>query len=108
METPGAPPAIPEPRTARSTSTYATASLIFGILGLTVLPVVGPALAIVFAINGKRDISLGKSTEGKGLADAGLILGIVGLILSLLLLYFISTRIWAPPERLNPLRSSMP
>ena len=70
-------------------SGWAKASLIMGILGLTVLPVVGGVLAIVFGRLAKRQI-LHTDFEGDGLATAGQTLGIISLVLgALVLIYFL-------------------
>ncbi|MHB8896156.1 MAG: ABC transporter permease subunit [Candidatus Geothermincolia bacterium] len=61
-------------------SGWAKASLIMGILGVTVFPVVGAILAIVFARIAKKQI-LHSDLGGDGLATAGQTLGIVGLLL---------------------------
>jgi polar amino acid transport system permease protein len=61
-------------------SGWAKASLIMGILGVTVTPVIGAILAIVFARIAKKKI-LHSDLGGDGLATAGQALGIVGLIL---------------------------
>ena len=62
-------------------SGWAKASLVLGILGVTVLPVVGAVLAIVFARIAKKRI-LHSDLEGDGLATAGQTLGIIGLLLA--------------------------
>jgi len=67
------------------TSNMALASLIMGILGWLVLPIVGSILAIVLghAALGEIDRSEGQ-VGGRGLAQAGLILGYVALGISVL------------------------
>lgn len=62
---------------AKSGNTPAVTSLVLGIL--MCIPAVTSILAIVFAVMGLRKAKDGK-TGGKGLAIAGLILGIIGLI----------------------------
>lgn len=61
-------------------SGWAKASLIMGILGLTVMPVIGGILAIVFARIAKKRI-IHSDLEGDGLATAGQTLGIISLFL---------------------------
>jgi len=63
----------------------ATASLIFGILGLTLLPTLGSVAAVILGYMAKSEIdnSAGQ-LEGSGLATAGLVLGYIGLGLALL------------------------
>jgi hypothetical protein len=67
------------------TSNMALASLILGILGWLMLPIVGSILAIVFghAALGEIDRADGQ-IGGRGLAQAGLILGYVALGIAVL------------------------
>jgi len=67
------------------TSGLATASLIFGILGLTLLPTLGSIVAVILGYMAKSEIdnSAGQ-LEGSSLATAGLVLGYIGLGLALL------------------------
>ena len=60
----------------------ATASLVLGIVGIFVCPIILSILAIVFGIQSRKEIanSLGR-LKGHGMATAGLVLGIVGLAL---------------------------
>lgn len=70
-------------------SAWAKASLVLGILGLTLLPVVGSVLAIIFARIAKKEI-IHTDLEGDGIATAGQTLGIIGVLLaSLALFYFL-------------------
>ena len=69
---------------ARGTSRKAIASLVLGILGLIVLPIVFSTLAIVFGALAYRDTRPSAGAGGRGMAIAGLVLGIVGLILGLI------------------------
>jgi membrane protein YqaA with SNARE-associated domain len=67
------------------TSGLATASLIFGILGLTLLPTLGSVVAVILGYMAKSEInSSAGQLEGSGLATAGLVLGYIGLGLTLL------------------------
>ena len=67
------------------TSGLATASLIFGILGLTLLPTLGSIVAVILGYMAKSEInSSAGQLEGSGLATAGLVLGYIGLGLTLL------------------------
>ena len=67
------------------TSGLATASLIFGILGLTLLPTLGSVVAVILGHMAKSEInSSAGQLEGSGLATAGLVLGYIGLGLTLL------------------------
>jgi len=80
-------PQLPMQATVRPapTSGLATASLIFGILGLTLLPTLGSIVAVILGYMAKSDInSSAGQLEGSGLATAGLVLGYIGLGLALL------------------------
>jgi len=78
------PPAQATVRPA-STSGLATASLIFGILGLTLLPTLGSVVAVILGYMAKSEInSSAGQLEGGSLATAGLVLGYIGLGLTLL------------------------
>lgn len=66
-------------------SRWATASLILGIAGLTVLPLVGGILAVVFAQKAKKEI-LTTDLEGMGYASAGRTLGVIGIVVPVLAL----------------------
>jgi len=70
----------PAPRT----STTAIISLISGIAGWTVLPVIGPIIAVITGHMAKGEIknSMGQ-VSGDGLATAGLVLGYIQLILGI-------------------------
>jgi uncharacterized protein DUF4190 len=63
---------------ARS-SGKAVASLVLGIAGLIILPVVCSVLAIIFGQQAKREIDADPTLTGRGMAQAGFILGIIGL-----------------------------
>jgi polar amino acid transport system permease protein len=67
-------------------SGWAKASLIMGILGVTVFPFFGAILAIVFARIAKRRI-LHSDMGGDGLATAGQALGVIGLIILVIGIY---------------------
>jgi len=78
------PPAQATVRPA-PTSGLAIASLIFGILGLTLLPTLGSIVALILGYMAKNEInSSAGRLEGSGLAIAGLVLGYIGLGLTLL------------------------
>ncbi len=59
----------------------ATASLILGIIGLLICPIVCSVLAIVFGQQAKQEIDADPSLSGRGMAQAGFILGIIGIAL---------------------------
>lgn len=71
---------------ARRTDRKAIASLVLGILGLLVLPVLFSVLAIVFGALSVRATHRNRALGGRGMAIAGLVLGIVGLLLGVLIL----------------------
>jgi hypothetical protein len=65
------------------TSGMAIASLVMGIAGWTLLPLVGSILAIVFGYAARRDIrKRPNELTGEGLAIAGLVLGWIMVVLS--------------------------
>ena len=71
------PPVYVQP--ARN-STMAIVSLIAGIAGLFVVPVVGSIVAVITGHMAKREIrESGGQLSGDGLATAGLILGYIGV-----------------------------
>jgi hypothetical protein len=93
------PQATSHPPTVRRTESRATAALVFGILGLTVLPFIGSPIAVVLGLRARRNIAESRGgPDGKGLADAGLALGLAGLLITLYFAYIIYTRILAPPH----------
>jgi hypothetical protein len=89
------PPSPPlEPR---RTEPHATAALVFGVLGLTMLPFIGPIIAVFLGVSARRRIAASAGrVDGKGLADAGLALGIAGLLITLYFAYIIYTRLVSP------------
>lgn len=66
--------------TAHRTSGYAIASLVLGIAGLAVFPLVPSILAVVFGNKAREEMRSGSAT-GAGLATAGVVLGWVGIAL---------------------------
>jgi hypothetical protein len=65
---------------ARATSGYAIASLVLGIAGVSVAPLVGSILAVAFGKKAQDEIRRG-AADGEGLATAGIVLGWVGIAL---------------------------
>lgn len=88
VEPPPAPPPPPPPRMRTvQTSGMAVASLVMGILGWTVLPLLGSILAIVFGYSARNEIRQRPGElEGEGMATAGLVLGWLMVGVSVLLL----------------------
>ncbi len=79
MQTPPAPGSGSAPAGV-STSTMAVVSLVAGILGLSLLPLIGSIVAVITGPIAKRDIAASGGTQsGEGLATAGAILGGVGI-----------------------------
>jgi hypothetical protein len=60
------------------------ASLILGILGLFTCPIIFSVLAIIFGSIGMGRASRGEATN-KGVATAGLIIGIIGIPIGIIL-----------------------
>jgi hypothetical protein len=61
----------------------AVAALVLGIAGLLIAPIVCSTLAIVFGVLARRDIDRRPALTGRGLATAGIVLGVLGLALGL-------------------------
>ena len=69
-------PRMSTPVTARQSSTLAVVSLVAGILGWSMLPVIGSVVAIVTGHLARAEIRRRpEALEGDGLAIAGLVLG---------------------------------
>lgn len=64
---------------AQRTSGYAVASLVLGIAGFFVFPVIPSILAVVFGNKAREEIRANPSVGGEGLATAGVVLGWVGI-----------------------------
>jgi hypothetical protein len=84
------------------TTSFATTSLIMGVLGWTLIPIVGGIIAIITGHMAKRDIRQSDGIlGGEGIATAGLILGYSNLALgacaclALLLFPTLLAGIWA-------------
>lgn len=69
---------------ATQTNSKAVASLVLSIVGITICPVIGSILGLVFGYQGRAEIDRNPSQSGRGMATAGIIIGWIGLILSLL------------------------
>ena len=92
--TPPAPPPVQQVIvTSPPTSGLATASLVFGILGWILLPLLGNVLAVIFGHMAQSEINKSEGQlGGKGSATAGLVLGYLGLagwVLGILVLLII-------------------
>jgi len=66
------------------TSTMALVSLIAGIVGLTLLPIIGSIAAVVTGYMARKEINASAgAVTGNGMALAGLIMGWIGVVLSI-------------------------
>jgi hypothetical protein len=63
------------------TSGKATASLVCGIVSFLCCPIILSVLAIVLGNQAKNEIDANPALGGRGLAQAGIILGIISLVL---------------------------
>ena len=66
---------------AEGNARNATVSLVMGILGLVICPIVCSPIAIVFGRRAKEEIRTRPGLGGEGMATAGVILGWIGLAL---------------------------
>ena len=88
---PGYPPAgYGPPPLQPPNNGYAVAALICSIIGvLFILPVIGPILGVVFGNTAKKQIAQSQGREGgENLAQAGVILGWIGIGLNILVFLF--------------------
>jgi hypothetical protein len=74
---------------AQRTSGYAIASLILGIAGFFVFPIVPSLLAVVFGQKAREELRRDPTLGGDGLATGGIVLGWVGLALTAIGLIFV-------------------
>jgi hypothetical protein len=73
----------PEVLPTTRTSTMALVSLIAGIVGLTLLPIIGSIAAVVTGYMARKEIAASAGAiTGSGMALAGLIMGWIGVVLS--------------------------
>jgi hypothetical protein len=70
------------PASAGETSGKAIASLVLGIGGFLIFPVVLSILAVIFGRSAKRDIAARPGLGGEGMATAGIVLGWIGVALT--------------------------
>lgn len=79
-------------RPATATNSLAVVSLIFGILGWTLLPCLGSIVAIICGHLARSEIRrshLDNRPDGDGMAVAGLVLGYAQLVISVLLVMLV-------------------
>ncbi|EGY53180.1 DUF4190 domain-containing protein [Neisseria shayeganii] len=72
------------PTSPYTNSTLATVSLVCGILGWTILPLVGSAAAVITGHMARKEIRLNPALQGDGLAVIGLVLGYSNLAVIML------------------------
>jgi hypothetical protein len=75
---------------AGETSGKAIASLVLGVGGFVIFPLVLSILAIVFGRSAKREIAERPGLGGAGLATAGIVLGWIGVAVVALAVLFIA------------------
>jgi hypothetical protein len=72
---------------SRGTSGSAIASLVLGIAGFVGFPLLGAVLAIILGRKAKREIAAQPGLGGQGLAQAGEVLGWIGIGFAVLLVF---------------------
>jgi hypothetical protein len=83
MSTPNQP-SFQVSQPVKPNSTLAITSMILGILGWTLLPIIGAIIAVITGHMAKSEIEKSKGQlAGEGMATAGLILGYTSVTLSL-------------------------
>ena len=79
------PPPYPSPYQPAPNSTTAIISLVAGILGLTLFPIIGSIIAVILGHMAKGEIARSNGTiGGDGAATFGLVLGYIGIGLTVL------------------------
>jgi hypothetical protein len=73
----------------RRTEGFAIASLVCAISGLFAVPIVGGILAIVFGTTARRRIAQDPTLGGAEMARAGIIVGWIGVVVTLLAVLFL-------------------
>jgi hypothetical protein len=73
----------------RRTEGLAVASLVLGIAGFVVCPLICSVLAVIFGQQAKNKIRMDPSLQGEGMAQAGFILGIIGLAVGVIVLIIV-------------------
>lgn len=88
----GAAPGIPQAPVAygpRRTEGTAVASLVLGIGGFLVCPLVLHVLAIIFGRQAQQKIAADPSLDGEGMAKAGVVLGWIGVGVTILVVIIV-------------------
>ena len=81
---------------AQGTSGNAIASLVLGIAGFVIFPLIPSVLAIILGHSAKKDIENRPGLGGEGMATAGVILGWIGVgvtVLGILAFVFLAASI---------------
>jgi len=88
------PPQAPPPGPPTRTNSKATWALILGIVGMVLCGVFAGIPAIVLGHQARKEIVSGRGTqEGRGMATAGFVLGIISTVASVLYIAFMITLI---------------
>jgi DNA-directed RNA polymerase subunit RPC12/RpoP len=72
----------------RRTEGTAIASLVLGIVGLVACPFVAGILAVVFGNQARSKIAADPTLDGEGMAKAGVVMGWIGIGISVLIFIF--------------------
>src|SRR5690349_5805651 len=83
-EAPGAQREALGTRAESRTSRKAIASLVLSIIGILVAPIIFSTAGIVFGVLARQDIKRDRALGGGGLATAGIVVGVVGIVLGLI------------------------
>jgi hypothetical protein len=75
------PPITPAPAATSRRSSKAIASLVLSLLSWLICPIVLSIAAIVLGSQAKREIDGDPSITGRGMAQAGFVIGIAGLVI---------------------------
>lgn len=82
-----------EPRQTK-TSGKAIASLILALLGLFIFPIILSLVAVILGWSALKDIERTPNTKGRGLAIAGLVIGVVGIVTGLIGVFVAAAYNW--------------
>lgn len=84
-------PLPPGVHAARRRSGKAVASLVLGIAGIIIAPIILSTLAIIFGVIARGETGRDPSLAGEGMALAGVVLGVIGLIGGVVVLILLSS-----------------
>ncbi len=71
---------------------YAIASLVLSLVGLVVCGIILEILALVYASKAKTAIRQNPQLTGSGMATAGMVIGIIGLVLGVIQVFYFASR----------------